>query len=1273
MIIPNNFTTYDTEKNNPYIFATDCMYNNRIYKKYKGTNNKYDVINFYNRLIKYKPENRNYYEIIKETCRPYFDFDKINITRDELTVFVEIFINNFNLYFNTKLDDNNFIITYRDSNNKEYITSIHIIIIDVKIEKHIIKKFIDYLKLIHYKDDMTFQLIINSIDDKIYTKNRLFNLYNNTKLKYVLDVKNGIETNYKLLIDFTKPRDNLTDYMACFYNITDYELKLNCKINFITTINKINNNTIKKQLRVAFNKLKQKTDIEKQDDDKTIMFIDIKDTFEWLITILPNKFYYNSNDWKILTNILIKNNINEKYKKIWIFNSSNNTNNKWTENNNQLYINNINIEKIRYGIPKFKELVKFYTGYNIVFTLNNIEVIKWIQNKTGKNFEDVINKCIENKKIKLDNIYTFETNTGFLIKNSNNVIGNYHTEVELKKIYNNNILHNKIELEEMTDIIPHIDNFNKSNNKEVLCVKAKWGSGKTHIIIRNILNYANENNTRVILLTENNSLNRKISMDFNIQTHIKNDNLDQNNHIVCSTESINKINFKNTDILILDEYETLINHYESNDTFDNTVYDKFKKFNSALNTVKKIALLDADISIERTELIKEIIGMDFNIFVINTNNFKDYDFNIYTHKQVLFDNMIYDCKTEKIIYPSSSKAHLKTIYNILIKKYPNKNILIYTADEVLFNNSIEPIKKIDIANNIEDFILDNKIDVFLYSPSIKTGISINKNYFNKCYAYAHNKSICAREFIQMLFRARNLINKSINIAFNTSFRPIKPLVNKYNVKRYFINPLFLYKTLTIFENKTANITDELIEDNVNFEPNYLQMKLINTMENFNSNNLFTQEMILRLMYNHNIKLNYFNEFKPLDNDEIEIKLTDEDELIDSFVKAPLIPINEYYDIKYNSSHNKKYKYDWRAIKKAEMIYVIFLIKGLTDNVHPNPELYDKINNKEFYLNMENNKSSYELITSINNKTVNDLKNDEKDNIEYLNSKENDEINKDVYKTGLQIIIIKLLNYLETDINNIPFSITNKKFNTIVNNFKTNGFLNDLNIYFTNYTIKHYYNFDLLKNKNYKDYIKDIKTIISDLLKQINISFKYEGYINTTRDYDKMIFKYNNFNNNTKNYNGRLNENENIINIENIVKSKNIFKDQTGKRVYKNINYETEYYTYYKISLNKKTKLLSRTVNKKINDINEVNNLKHRIVADLFKYFNKINRPFITSQYNKNKIIEHNMKILYDFDNDEVEEEDEDEDQNEEEEEKFNQYPKNTLNNMPVLNNDDMMI
>jgi hypothetical protein len=117
------------------------------------------------------------------------------------------------------------------------------------------------------------------------------------------------------------------------------------------------------------------------------------------------------------------------------------------------------------------------------------------------------------------------------------------------------------------------------------------------------------------------------------------------------------------------------------------------------------------------------------------------------------------------ILPFTVNKELINIYVRIKTIYPNKNILtINKLGATLFKNNIEEkIDKNECIKNLEDVIINNNIDIFLFSPSIKTGISINTEYFNKCIIYSSSLSVCVRELIQMFYRARNLIDKDFYI------------------------------------------------------------------------------------------------------------------------------------------------------------------------------------------------------------------------------------------------------------------------------------------------------------------------------------------------------------------------------------------------------------------------------------------------------------------------------------------------------------------------------
>ena len=71
---------YKDETDKKYTLATD--FTNTGIKKYYGVNTFLQLeILLKNNL---KNKNKVYYEIIKNTCKFYFDFDKIKITREQL-------------------------------------------------------------------------------------------------------------------------------------------------------------------------------------------------------------------------------------------------------------------------------------------------------------------------------------------------------------------------------------------------------------------------------------------------------------------------------------------------------------------------------------------------------------------------------------------------------------------------------------------------------------------------------------------------------------------------------------------------------------------------------------------------------------------------------------------------------------------------------------------------------------------------------------------------------------------------------------------------------------------------------------------------------------------------------------------------------------------------------------------------------------------------------------------------------------------------------------
>ena len=112
-----------------------------------------------------------YFEVLTDdNTKPFFDIDKSSFTFEEYDIFLIEFIDAFNTFFKQNITQTDLLIYYRDDNTqKNTITSSHIIIKPFNTSRNNIKLFLSYFN--------------KYLDDKIYTKNRLFNLPYNTKIK----------------------------------------------------------------------------------------------------------------------------------------------------------------------------------------------------------------------------------------------------------------------------------------------------------------------------------------------------------------------------------------------------------------------------------------------------------------------------------------------------------------------------------------------------------------------------------------------------------------------------------------------------------------------------------------------------------------------------------------------------------------------------------------------------------------------------------------------------------------------------------------------------------------------------------------------------------------------------------------------------------------------------------------------------------------------------------------------------------------------------------
>lgn len=123
------------------------------------------------------------------------------------------------------------------------------------------------------------------------------------------------------------------------------------------------------------------------------------------------------------------------------------------------------------------------------------------------------------------------------------------------------------------------------------------------------------------------------------------------------------------------------------------------------------------------------------------------------------DRLIQDNK--KIVVVSNSSSGLVASYDRIIKQYPHLRVLLVTGDNTkkyqgqLWNNG--KMKQI-VYQDVSKYLVDNQIDVFMYSPTIQAGLSIVLEQFDDVVASFCDMTCSALACVQMLGRVRSATN-----------------------------------------------------------------------------------------------------------------------------------------------------------------------------------------------------------------------------------------------------------------------------------------------------------------------------------------------------------------------------------------------------------------------------------------------------------------------------------------------------------------------------------
>lgn len=272
----------------------------------------------------------------------------------------------------------------------------------------------------------------------------------------------------------------------------------------------------------------------------------------------------------------------------------------------------------------------------------------------------------------------------------------------------------------------------------LFCIKSPMGTGKS-TIIGHIIKECHEEDMRVLIITNRISVAQDFSNKYSIKLYNK-DKYNVGDSVVVQYDSLWKYNIKNFDIVIMDEFISLMLHSRNN--LSNSSVNLAKFFASFQ---KKLVIADAFLTGYENFLVnhkKSNIHLLDNHYRDTTELYNYSDFNYFV-KKILDKSRVLDKKNnEKITISSTSLSVINELELLLSQR--GLNTVTLTAD------TSETTKELVYGLFEEDH---DKFDVLLYSPTLTVGVS-NLNNVKDHFHYDSSMSSDVISSLQMIKRSR---------------------------------------------------------------------------------------------------------------------------------------------------------------------------------------------------------------------------------------------------------------------------------------------------------------------------------------------------------------------------------------------------------------------------------------------------------------------------------------------------------------------------------------
>lgn len=303
---------------------------------------------------------------------------------------------------------------------------------------------------------------------------------------------------------------------------------------------------------------------------------------------------------------------------------------------------------------------------------------------------------------------------------------------------------------------PHLRPFNLTS--KTLIVHAPMKIGKTKEVIKTLETY--DSSARILII----SFRQTFSMfliralkEFDFQLYSDIQGPLNKPRMIVQVESLHRLAINQKfDLIILDEIESIFSQFDSG--LIKRLPVVLTNFEWLMETAKNILAMDANITDRTIRLLTHFAGEDI---LYHRNLYKNAQNDTWfaTTKKADWLAKLFDAlnNKESIFIPTNSIDEANTLYDLIIKNFPDIKITKYTSKTSVAEKKLH-FSNVDIHWNDKD--------VVIITPTCTAGVSFERRHFDKVFPYFTDRSCDVETCRQMVARVRDVSSGEYYVFFD---------------------------------------------------------------------------------------------------------------------------------------------------------------------------------------------------------------------------------------------------------------------------------------------------------------------------------------------------------------------------------------------------------------------------------------------------------------------------------------------------------------------------